>query len=84
MEDLNYQNGNLKMKFEGIERELFMKINELEQKYNEKERESISNLAIIRNNEQELIDLRNENRFLKGEIDDVKSEKIKRSNFVTL
>ena len=34
--------------------------------------------------EQELIELRNENRYLKGQFDDIHSEKIKRAHHVKI
>lgn len=91
--EINRLYEDLKAKYERMEREFLIKIRELEQKYNDKEKESINNINILRNNEQELNDLRNENRSFRAELDEIhndhndklqRMEKAKKSNMVQI
>ena len=54
--------------------EINRQFEDLKGKYNDKERENFNNIGILRRNEQELNDLRNENARLRGEIDAVHND----------
>ena len=71
--DITRQYDDLKSKYDRTERDFQMKIHELEEKYFEKERESTTNINILRSNEHELEDLRNDNRRLRVQIEDLQN-----------
>lgn len=91
MTDVGRQYDDLKIKYERTEWELLGKIRDLEQKYNDKERESLTTLTVLRDHEREIDGLIAENRRLRGELDNLhgdysermqRAEKAKKSHLV--